>query len=74
MCIEAREDLSYAYLGVLEAAQEDLEHVVTPEWLDKVLVNRLGASTTATAVDQKLAIQVQPFGGTFRRYGLDAEQ
>lgn len=63
MCTESREDLSYAYLGVLEAAQEDLEDIITPTWLDQVLVNRLGARDKAIAVDQKLAMQVRSFGG-----------
>ena len=63
MCIESREDLSYAYLGVLEAAQEDLEDIITPTWLDQILVNRLGARDKAIAVDQKLATQVHFFGG-----------
>lgn len=63
MCTESREDLSYAYLGVLEAAQEDLEDIITPTWLDQVLICRLGARDKAIAVDQKLAMQVRSFGG-----------
>lgn len=62
MCTEPRADLSYAYLGVLEALQEDLVDIVTPTWLDRILVERIGARNNAIAVDQKLSAQAQFFG------------